>query len=347
MPDDLKSCATPEELARKLAHKYIPCTWDGNDQRKHGDLCNQATEAIAAALAEKDKAEIYGFYEEKYPIFTQGDEQLCELHELETAKSLNGVVKTFVEKLESAEAKLAEATKYAVKLHMLVSEVQAANLQLVGALERLGGSVAFVMPHVIAKGATGDELKARTEFARATLSATPPAVPDTTPKLRPEEVAREYLVCNCGGDEGRFDGDGHTAECPAAHRTAIEEAIIDERAGNKAAPDTINSLEICLTTLVRLCRMDNVGSVDMDFDPVIDGEPAGTWHIALHEGAVPGTTAIVEAALTKLRNYYRAEMMGDNLPTGARAAPLKAIGEFFAAHDQAQEATAREALKDG
>ncbi len=52
-----------------------------------------------------------------------------------------------------------------------------------------------------------------------------------------------------------------------------------------SASDTKNSLEICLTTLVRLCQMDKVGSVDMEFDPIIDGEPAGTWHIALHEGA--------------------------------------------------------------
>ena len=40
---------------------------------------------------------------------------------------------------ERAEAKLAETTKYAVKLHMLVSDVQAVNLQLVGALEDMKG----------------------------------------------------------------------------------------------------------------------------------------------------------------------------------------------------------------
>ena len=71
---------------------------------------------------------------------------------------------------ESAEAKLAETEIRLEVNRASVYALEARILQLVGALERLGGSVAFVMPHVIAKGATGDELKARTEFARAALS---------------------------------------------------------------------------------------------------------------------------------------------------------------------------------
>ena len=138
---------TTEKLAATLVGDALVGEWYRADNEMH--LTRDLTERIAAALS-----------------IAAGEKAIKLNYALEAIDQQR-------DRAEAAEAKLAEATEYAVKLHMLASEAQAANLGMVGALERLGSSAAFVMPQVIARATgdeLGDELKARTEFARAALS---------------------------------------------------------------------------------------------------------------------------------------------------------------------------------
>ena len=146
----------------------------------------------------------------------------------ELANKYKFQVRDTCKRAEAAEAKLAEATKYAVSLHMMVTDAQAHNLELVGALDKSLEVMEFAYMNApeqpkeieIARAALS---RANTEQWRELLESAD-ALDDAQCQYRKSHDLRGSGDINTGGwwDKMRHAGDKYRAIRAALHSSTGE-----------------------------------------------------------------------------------------------------------------------------